>query len=97
MCMFYSMSSKIKVLKDRTSDEKVRRFLTDIARESVLEWGERSETAKTIQRKLEETFSGKWMCIVGTSYTTSSIYYTRGNLLNIQIGDIDVLMYQSDE
>ena len=71
--------------------------MTDVARESVLESGDRSQTANTIQQKLEETFSGKWMCIVGTSYTTSSIYYVRGNFLNIKIGDIDVLMYQSDE
>ena len=88
------MSKEIKIIGDYTTDAKVGRFAADIARESVEKWGNSLDTATYIKDKLKEAFSGEWCCIVGTDYS-SSVIYCEKNYINVKIGEVEVLMFQS--
>ena len=97
LILSYSMSKDIKIIRDTTKDEKVRRFATDVARESVERWGATFATAKYIAEKLDYNFSGKWCCVLGkTAYYWYSHYFN-DNFIHVKIGDINVEMFQSSK
>ena len=92
--LFYSMPKGITIINDYTTDEKVRRFATDIAREAVEKWGDTHGTAKYLKEKLDDNFSGVWCCIVGKdfhNYVTMECF----NYIEVKIGEVYVVMFQS--
>ena len=88
------MANEIVVIEDRTTDEKVRRFATDVARESVEKWGNTREIATNIKQKLDDSFAGSWCCIVGRNFSSYCSYCSK-NFIEIQVGEVYVLMFQS--
>ena len=60
------MATGIEVIKFTMTDEKMKRFATDIARESVTKWGVDANTSRNIGQNLRKAFPGKWNCFVGS-------------------------------
>ena len=87
------MSKEIGIVKDCTTDEKVRRFAKDIVRETA-ESGDTSQITKYITQKFEEAFDGKWGCIAGKK-CSSYVNYCNNNYIKLKYGELSITIFQS--
>ena len=81
------MANAVEIIDDFMTDAKVRRFATDMARESIEKLGNDKKAAENIKKNLEKVFNGSWCCILGSSHTHYVTYF-KSNYILLKIGEV---------